>query len=122
MSRSVYSTTPARDSGGDRSYFGDVAPVVMVRVHQPPRPTSSLRMRAVCEPPRRLLALDLLAQDFELEPILFRSGQLVLGGGERIGDFRECGAVAGVEAGIVEPVLQRADAALQLGDPFRQCL
>src|ERR1700733_14044097 len=63
---------------------------------------------------RKSGALDLLAQNLELQPFLFRRGQFRLGGGERSRCRVERLAVARIETGISEPLMQRSHLGLQL--------
>ena len=72
--------------------------------------------------PVRSAAGELLAQDFELEPLLLRRGDLQLQLAERGGGFFESGAVARIEMRIVELCLQRIHFGLQRGDGLRQRL
>ena len=63
---------------------------------------------------------ELLAQDFELQPLLLGRSDLPLRFAEVGGDFLEAGAVAGIEMRIVELGLQFTGFGMERGNGFRQ--
>src|SRR5262249_2639648 len=79
------------------------------------RPLTAARMLSSRRrPDARSAARDLLAQQLELQPSLLRRAQLLLRSGERRRRLVERLAVAGVETGIVELLVQPAYLGLQL--------